>query len=48
MKANPHLEDELYRLVGEELARNEYHPGPMARAVAIGIGQPGTYSESVH
>lgn len=35
---NPHLKDEIYRVVGEEIARNEYHPGPMARAVAEAQG----------
>ena len=36
--ANPHLQDQVYRLVGEEVARNEFHPGPMARAVAESHG----------
>ncbi len=38
MKTNPHLQDEIYRIVGEEVARKEYHPGPMARAVAEARG----------
>lgn len=32
------LEDEVYRIVGEEVVRKEYHPGPMAKAVAEGRG----------
>src|SRR5262245_7028819 len=35
---NPHVEDFLYRIVGEEVARNELHPGSMARAVAESKG----------
>ena len=38
MKKNAHLQDEIYRTVGEEVARKEYHPGPMARAVAESAG----------
>jgi hypothetical protein len=38
MPSNPHLDDELYRLVGEEVARKEFHPGAMARAVAEANG----------
>src|SRR3977135_4306367 len=36
MKQN--LQDEVYRIVGEEVLRNEYQPGPMARAVDEGSG----------
>ena len=38
MKKNPHVQDEIYRAVGEEVVRKEYHPGPMARAVAESAG----------
>ncbi|MFH0953975.1 MAG: hypothetical protein V1873_06565 [Verrucomicrobiota bacterium] len=38
MKTDPHQQDEIYRMVGEEVARKEYHPGPMARAVEEGRG----------
>jgi len=33
MKPNTHVRHDLYRIVGEEVARHEFHPGPMARAV---------------
>ena len=36
--ANLHLEDKLYEQVGLEMARKEYLPGPMARAVAYAKG----------
>jgi hypothetical protein len=39
MGTNPHVQDEVYRLVGEEVARNEFHPGPMAHAVAEAHGK---------
>jgi len=35
---NPYLQDELYAIVGDEVARNEFHPGPMARAVSESQG----------
>jgi hypothetical protein len=38
MKTNPPVQDEVYRIVGEEVARKTYYPGPMARAVAEGLG----------
>ena len=38
MAMNPHLQDEIYAIVGDEVARNELHPGPMARAVAESQG----------
>jgi hypothetical protein len=34
MKTNPHVNDEVYRIVGEEVAGKEFCPGPMARTVA--------------
>jgi hypothetical protein len=38
MNSNLHLEDEVYRIVGKEVAKQEFHPGPMARAVAESQG----------
>lgn len=38
MTPNPYLQDEIYTIVGDEVARNEFHPGPMARAVAESQG----------
>jgi hypothetical protein len=40
MNVDPHLQDEIYRVVGEEVARREFHPGPMARAVSGAGGDP--------
>ncbi len=39
IETNPHLKDEVYRIVGEEMARRELHPGPMARAVQEAQGR---------
>ena len=38
MKTNEHLQDKLWTQVGEEVARKEYSPGPMAKAVAESNG----------
>ena len=38
MATNPHIQDTVYRIVGEEVARKEFHPGPMARAIADASG----------
>jgi predicted RNA-binding Zn-ribbon protein involved in translation (DUF1610 family) len=38
MKTNPHLADAVYKQVGEEMARKEFSPGAMARAVAEADG----------
>jgi len=35
---NPHVQDEVYRVIGEEVSRKEFFPGPMARAVADARG----------
>jgi hypothetical protein len=38
MKMNPHGADAVYKQVGEEIARKEFSPGAMARAVAESMG----------
>lgn len=38
MKENSDLQSDLYRAIGEEIARKEYFPGPIARAVAEALG----------
>ena len=38
MKMDKHIEDMLFAQVGEEVAQKEYHPGPLARAVAVAKG----------
>ena len=38
MKINPHGADAVYKQVGEEIARKEFSPGAMARAVAESMG----------
>lgn len=35
---SPFIQDEVYRVIGEEIARKEFYPGPMARAVAEARG----------
>ena len=38
MKTNQHLEDIIYKQVGEEIARNELSPGAMAKSIAEAKG----------
>lgn len=38
MTTDAHVQDKIYAMIGEELSRKEYHPGPLARAVAEANG----------
>lgn len=39
MQTDPEIQDAAYRMVGEEVARKEFQPGPMARAVQEALGR---------
>jgi hypothetical protein len=47
MEINPHLADQIYKQVGEELAAKQFSSGAMARAVAGANGNKGV-AESLY